>query len=196
MKLIAFADIHGSVKIINDIINKAKREKADFIICAGDISLFSGNLNKSFSKLKCGIPVIVIPGNHEDEAELKQLCRKFGFLYLHNGYYRIGNYLFIGHGGGGFSLRDEDFENIAKKIKKIIKRNDKVVLITHAPPYGTKLDSLPMGYVGCKSFTKFIKEAKPILHISGHLHETAGITDKIGNTKLINVSLKGRIIEI
>ncbi len=196
MKIIAFSDIHGSIKTINDIIKKAKNEKVDFIICVGDITYFGKDLDKLLFKLKCDIPLIIIPGNHEDENEVMKLCKKFGFLFLHNSSYRIGNYLFIGRGSGGFSLVDEEFEHIANKLKKTIKKSDKIILLTHAPPYGTRLDLLSVGHVGCNSFTKFIREVKPVLHISGHLHETAGFVDKIGKTRLINVSLKGRLIEI
>jgi len=77
-----------------------------------------------------------------------------------------------------------------------LKKNSKVVLITHGPPYGTRCDLMPQGHVGCKTYTKVDKELKPILHICGHLHETDSRRDKIGNTLVINPGAAGKIIRI
>ena len=79
----------------------------------------------------------------------------------------------------------------------MISKNKKNVLVFHQPPFGTKLDKISeVGHVGNKSMTKIIKSIKPILSVSGHIHETFNITDKIGKTILINPGPEGRIISI
>ena len=40
MKLLAFVDTHTSVKALQRIIKKAKKENPDLILCGGDISIF------------------------------------------------------------------------------------------------------------------------------------------------------------
>jgi len=113
------------------------------------------------------------------------------FIDLHKKIKTIDNFNFIGYGGGGFSQRDKELEEFSKKIKK-----ENVIFITHAPPYKTKLDKLPMGNVGSVSIRKFIEKIKPILFICGHLHENENKRQKLKQTLMINPGYKGEIIEI
>jgi len=101
-------------------------------------------------------------------------------------------------GGGGFSQTDKEFEKQSKKFKKFLKdHKDKAfVLVTHAPPYGTKLDYICKDHVGNKSIRKFIKENKVDLTIAGHLHETEGKIDKIDKSTIINPGREGRILNL
>ena len=195
MKLLTFVDVHGDTKAVDRLVNLAKKEKPDFLVCAGDISEFGENLKFLLECFK-GFNLIIIPGNHEDENHLKELCEKLGFIYLHKGCYEFNEYKFFGYGSGGFCKTDCRFESLAKKFKKLIKPGDKTILVTHAPPYGTNLDDICNEHMGCKSYTKFIKEAKIHLCICGHLHETSGNIDNIGKSTVINPGKHGRIITI
>ena len=195
MKILAFSDLHGNKRALNILLQKAKH--SDIIICAGDISIFSNNLKKIISRFKITKkPLIIIPGNHEHPKELNKI--NFPFLInLHKKVHRINNILFIGYGTDGFSLKDKKFEAFINKIKPKIKTNDKVILITHGPSYGTKLDKLPFfGHAGNKSYRKAILQIRPYLSISGHLHENFNKKDKLGKTFLINPGPEGKIINI
>ena len=199
MKILAFTDLHGDKVALNKIINRAKKEKIDLLICAGDLSNFGYNLKKLVLKLaQTKIPLLIIASNHDFEDELKNICLKLdSVIYLDKTSYQLNEYLFFGYGGGGFSHFDKEFENLAKKFKKTIRNNLKIILVTHAPPYGTSLDKLDhVGYCGSKSISNFIKEVKPILNICGHLHENANKKDKINKTLIINPGKKGEIINI
>ena len=58
--------------------------------------------------------------------------------------------------------------------------------MTHNPPHGVRTDKVaPLVHVGSKLIREFIEEKKPILAISGHIHEAFGI-DSIGQTLLLN----------
>jgi len=60
----------------------------------------------------------------------------------------------------------------------------KFILVTHNPPFGTKLDKVETGeHVGSKVIREFIEKEKPLLAISAHIHEAGGI-DKIGKTTI------------
>jgi len=75
MKILAFVDIHGNKIFLNEIIERAKREKPHIIVCAGDISNWGQNLNSILSKInKIGILTLIIHGNHESEDEIKKIC--------------------------------------------------------------------------------------------------------------------------
>ncbi len=196
MKLFTFTDTHGNLKKIDKIITQIKQEQPNIIICAGDISNFGKNLKESIEKFKeINIPFLIIPGNHETELDIREIANKFDFVInLHKASYEINNYIFFGFGEGGFTIENKRFEKIIPKFKKTLNKDSKTILVTHAPPYKTKLDSLKV-HVGCKSVRKFIEEIKPILHISGHIHENKNMIDTIGKTVVINPG-DGKIIEI
>lgn len=61
-----------------------------------------------------------------------------------------------------------------------------LILIIHQPPYDTKVDIIPSGaHVGSKSLRTFIEEYRPLVAVSGHVHESSAI-DTLGPTTLIN----------
>ncbi|MFC1728014.1 metallophosphoesterase [Nanoarchaeota archaeon] len=194
MKILAFVDTHGSLAALKRIEKMAK--DANILICAGDLSVFEQDLDLLIERLnKIGKPVLIIHGNHETEEEMKKSCSLFkNVTYFHKKVHVIDNYAFVGYGGGGFSVTDKKFETWTKKIKPKLK-NKKVVLVTHAPPYNTKVDNIMGDSCGNKSIRKFIENVKPVLSISGHLHECVG-TDKINKSRLINPGPAGKILII
>jgi Icc-related predicted phosphoesterase len=60
------------------------------------------------------------------------------------------------------------------------------LLLTHAPPHGTRLDRLKNGcHVGSKAVRTFIEKYQPSLCVCGHIHEAKG-EDRLGATALFN----------
>jgi Icc-related predicted phosphoesterase len=78
-------------------------------------------------------------------------------------------------------------EKIKEKWDMIPTNTD--ILITHGPAFG-KLDYTVFGKmnVGCENLLTRIKEIKPRIHVSGHIHEGAGIVHD-GDTLFINASV-------
>jgi Icc-related predicted phosphoesterase len=200
MKILAFVDMHGSLKALKKLQEKVKKNKPDLIICAGDFTVFEQNqdyLIHRFSKWK--VPVLMVHGNHEDQDLLENACSQTkNVLFMHGKTYNYDHTIILGHGGGGFSLRDKEFEKHAKDFEKKMAGFDKVILFTHAPPYKTKLDPVMGSPCGCKSIRNFIKKhnKKITVAISGHLHENSGKEDRIGKTRLINPTPYGKIIVV
>ncbi len=195
MKLLAFTDLHASKTKLKILLKKA--EFADILLCAGDISSFSHNLKKillNFKHLKK--PVLIIPGNHETPQDLEKVNLPF-LIPIHKKICKINNWVFIGYGTDGFSREDRGFERFILKAKEKIKPEDKVILVTHGPPYNTKLDYLPLyGHAGNKSYRRAISILKPDFYFSGHLHENFKKIDKIGKTLLLNPGPDGKLINI
>ena len=196
MKIIAFADPHESLVAIKEVEKKAAH--ADLIVCAGDISIFEQELEAFLYRInKIGKTVLLIHGNHEGSQITETLCQGLkNLVFIHKKMHRIGNYVFVGFGGGGFDDVDLDFERFMEKNRSRIRPDEKIVLITHGPPFGTKLDLIGKRHCGNKSYAKYIKELQPVLYVCGHFHETFGAKDKIGKTVLINPGPKGELIEI
>jgi len=201
MKLLAFTDTHGSLLALRRIEQKVKTQKPDLLVCAGDVSIFEHGIFGIMRRLnKLDKKIIIIHGNHEDDSTFRKLAKIFkNVIFIHKNHFIEGNVLFLGYGGGGFSVVDKEFENIAKnKFKKIIQKNKgkKIILVTHAPPYKTKLDKLVQGHCGNKSIRNFAEKNKIDFLVCGHLHENFGKEDKIKKTKVINPGPFGKIIII
>ncbi len=200
MKILAFTDLHLSSVAFKKIKSKVRKQNPDLLICAGDVSIFEEGLNFILSKLnKLKKKTLIIHGNHETSSVLRKLCKRYkNLIFIHKKQYQQNNHLFLAYGGGGFSLTDPDFYKTGKKFHKIIKKNKdkKIIFITHAPPYKTKVDLIVGSHCGNKTFRNFINKNKIDLHICGHLHETFGRKDKIKKTEVINPGPYGKIIRI
>ena len=199
MKILAFTDIHGSLHAIKRIEQKVKSQNPDLLVCAGDISIFEHGIIGILRRLnRLNREIVMIHGNHEDDSTFRKLQTLFkNIIFIHKKHFIKGNLLFIGYGGGGFSIVDKEFEKIGNsQFKQTIKNNHdkKIVLVTHAPPYRTKLDKLVDGHCGNKSIKQFVEKSKIEYLICGHLHENFGKEDKIGKTKIINPGPFGKII--
>ncbi len=190
MKILAFTDIHGGP--LNTVEKRSK--EADILACTGDFTIFGRGMKKIMAALgRMKKEVIIIHGNHEEESEVAEEAGKYKNIhFIHRKSMKYGGYEFIGYGGGGFALHDREFEKFVKRFEG--RKN--LILLTHAPPHGTKLDRLPFGHCGNKSYTGFIRKAKPSLVICGHIHENELEFDKIGKTAIINPGHHGLMIEI
>lgn len=200
MKILAFTDPHGSRSALKRIKQKTKSQKPDLLVCAGDISLFEHGISGILRGLnRLDKKTLIIHGNHEDSHTFVKYAKLFkNIIFIHKKHFIENNILFLGYGGGGFSIVDKGFENAAKKFKKIVKDNKKkkAILVTHAPPFRTKLDKLVEGHCGSKSIRHFVEKNKVDLLICGHLHENFNKEDKIKKTKVINPGPFGKIINL
>jgi Icc-related predicted phosphoesterase len=69
--------------------------------------------------------------------------------------------------------------------------------ICRPSPFGTALDAITEDWhVGVKDFTDFILKHKPLLAISGHIHESYKQKQVMGKTLLVNPGGDGEIFEI
>jgi uncharacterized protein len=197
MKILAFGDLHEDYYVLEILLKKA--QSADLILCSGDISVFGHGLEEAIEFLdSLGKKVICTHGNHESEYKLKKLCDKSkNIIFIHKSYAVVDDIIIVGYGGGGFSKYDEDMDKFSEKMKAVLSFFSSSILLTHAPPYGTKLDEMDINYhVGSKSIRKFIDVYQPSVSISGHIHETIKQTDKIKRTVLVNPGPEGAIIII
>lgn len=196
MKALAFVDLHGSKKNYDVIKKKVKKEKPDFLICAGDFTIFENDIKKLMYKLsKLNGKVFLVHGNHEEATVVRQLSKEYKNIeFIHGRVVKYKGITFVGWGGGGFTIRDVEFEAFIRSVKKKLKK-ERIVLVTHAPFYKTNLDLLGEGHNGNKSFTHFIKEFKVKVAICGHFHENSGMEDMIRKCKVYNPGPAGKVIE-
>ena len=129
--------------------------------------------------------------------EIQKSCKKFDFLVnIHLKKHKINNVVFFGFCTGGFSKVDHELEEAMLDLK--FNDKEKLVLVSHGPPFGTKLDYLEnlQSYRGSKTLREFIKKFHPKFVICGHLHENEKKEDKLGDTIILNPGKYGKIIEV
>lgn len=198
MKILCFTDTHGSSEAFS--VLKSKSRTVDLLICCGDFTIFERNMNSILKKFNSlGKPMLIIPGNHEISSSVEKACEKFkNITYINKSYYADDNVLILGLEGNGFTLKDRQFEKDSKRLLRIIKQHKekKVVLVTHAPPYGTAHDEIYEEHCGNESIRKFIEKVQPSYALCGHIHENNYSKDMIGKTKTLNPGPNGRFIRI
>lgn len=200
MKLLVFTDTHSSKTAEKKIIEKVKKYKPDLLLCCGDFSIFMHAAEEFLRKINSlKIKTFLIHGNHEDGKDIEELCKRHNHIeFFHNKIIKHDNVLFMGYGGGGFSLHDHDFKVVAKEFEKTIKKckDCKKIILLHQPPHKSGIDLIYGENAGNKTTKKFIEKHKIHLVFAGHLHENSGMEYKIKSTKYINPGPLGKIIDI
>jgi len=199
MRILAFTDVHESVTVMKKLEALCAKEKPDLCICAGDFTVFEQHLDEMMAWMaKLPVPVMLIHGNHEEEAVVRKLCQIHKrTLFLHKHLIEVNGVTFVDWGGGGFDERDAQFEKFAAIVRGRISEAKTVVFVTHQPPADSKVDYLWHQHVGNKSYTKFIKQHSNIVFaISGHLHENFGREDRMHGARIVNPGPQGRVLTI
>lgn len=204
MNVLLFADLHGNKTAFKKI--EAKAKTAGLLLCLGDFTLFGRDQKRILQEIDAlGKLCLVLHGNHETASDVQRDSQGLkNILFVHKKVLRIGHLIFMGYGGGGFSLRDKGFETIfsprfligVKKYKEAIGGQAKTVLLLHGPPYGSKVDDLEGHHCGNKSFQEFYLKNSIDYVFCGHIHETAGVVEHIKNTTIINPGLNGIVLEM
>jgi Icc-related predicted phosphoesterase len=203
MRILAASDLHGDIKAAEKLAEKAKKEKPDLIVLAGDLTIFGNGLEGLLAPFKSvKKKVAVIPGNHDSEADVFFLKKRYpDMIYdLHNYAFKIGDVGFFGCGLGNIGPNEITEDEIKRRVLNsygYIKNSKKKVMIVHIPPYKTKLDRVGKDVnIGSPAVREMIETLKPDKCICGHVHETFGLEEKLDKTEVINAGPKGKIIEI
>jgi hypothetical protein len=136
-----------------------------------------------------GVPALSIPGNCDSKRVL-QVLDKYG-VNLHEKCQTIDNVVFAGLGGSNITPFKTPFELTEAEIQEELaaltpSATDNWVLVTHAPPHGTKLDEIESGtHVGSKSIRRYVEQKQPSVLTCAHVHEARGI-EKLGRTIMVN----------
>lgn len=198
MKILALSDLHGDRILAKEMAKVAEENKVDFVILAGDLVGSDGTTEGIVGPFKeKGLEIGLIPGNHEGLAEIDFMAKKYNVKNLH-GYIlkKDGIGIFgCGYGNiGPFTLNEEEVFKTLEKGNDSLKDVTKKIMITHTHP---KDSVFGLGiFPGSEGIKKALDEFQPDIHICGHIHETEGIEEVVGKTRVINVGRKGKIIEL
>lgn len=204
MKIVALTDIHGRVQAADLIADDLK--SADLVILPGDLTTF-GKREEAAQIVdavrKHNANVLAVMGNC-DYPEVEQYLTDEG-LCIHRSHRRVNGVVFAGLGGSLKcpipTLNEWTEEQVAEHLEAAVKgapADVPLVLVSHQPARNTITDlAANGGHVGSTAVRDFIERHKPILCLSGHIHEAQG-TDSIGPTTLVNPGpfMEGRYVVV
>ena len=197
-KILAVGDIHGDTGLVKKLAKKAEKENVDLVILAGDMTFVEDsteNLIGPFIKAKK--QVLLIPGNHESNATADFMAQMYpGTKNIHGYSFKKDGLGVFGAGGGDviFATPDKEIFEALQKGHDRLGDVEKKIMVTHMHPRGSKSEF--SGWPGSRAVKKAMKKFKPNVLINAHIHEASGVEEKVGKTKVINVSRKAKIFEI
>jgi len=197
MKLLIFSDLHGDTRTLSRLMDI----EADYYFAAGDMVTWARGYAAIGDVLRrrSGM-VYVLPGNHESESDIADMCDAYGLHTFHGGVLEIDGFYVAGLGYSNptpFNTPGEYTEaEIASRLKPFHGLKP-LVLICHCPPYGTPLDLTSAGdHCGSTSILRFIETERPRRFFCGHIHEAAGVTARIGETVGVNTGKQGYLLDL
>jgi uncharacterized protein len=197
VRILVFSDIHGDLHALARILE----QPADVYIAAGDLATFRKGLDRCGNVLKSlGERLWVLPGNHETHDDTRELCRRYGFVDFHRRVLQTKSVTWAGLGYSNITPFNTPGEYSEEEIAEALAAFDGIAglhLVVHFPPHGTKLDEFAPGkHAGSPALRKWVERERPPFLFCGHIHETAGLSDKLGETLCINVGKEGYTVEI
>jgi len=212
------SDIEGAIDNSEIAANKLSRSNIDLIVIAGDTyeneqkrrkpkyPNSTDNLAELVEGIepiaKLGVPVYVIPGNHENITIYNQgifrLQKRYPNVINADGKsFDLDGLNIVGMGGyynsnsvaqGGKVLEKSDYQKARGQLMSF-HDSDMTVLITHSPPKtDRKIDYVyGVGNVGDANITALMT-AKSIFVVCGHIHERGGNWTEIGDSSAWNAA--------
>jgi uncharacterized protein len=197
VRLLIFSDIHNDWKTLEQLL----AVEADYYIAAGDQVTWAKGVERCGEILqKRGDKVYVLPGNHESADQVANMCARFGLHNFHERHFQVGKWRVAGLGYSNPTPFDTPGEYSETQLADRLTRFadlDPLVLVCHAPPFGTPLDEIRSGlHAGSHSVRDFIQKHQPAYFFCGHIHEAEGVEVEIGKTRAKNVGKKGHLLEL
>jgi Icc-related predicted phosphoesterase len=185
MRFLVVSDIHGKTAVTEWINSVAEREDADRVLVLGDITDFGPNevAERILGPIKK--EVYALPGNC-DPLSLPGTIAKVA-VDMHGKTADLDGFYVAGLGGSNPTIFNTPFELDEDTIYNMLRpiSRDGMILMVHVPPFGVN-DMIPSGLnVGSTSVLKIVEEFRPILVLSGHIHEDYGV-QHIGGTTFVN----------
>jgi len=161
-RALVFSDLHNDLKTLQKLLET----EADYYFAAGDLVSWERGRDKMAEAMKPRADrMYVLPGNHESESDIAALCERHGFVNFHDGVLEVAGWHIGGLGYSSptpFNTPGEYSEaELAEHLVKFAGLSP-LIMICHAPPYGTELDRIQQGLHGGRtSLLDFIEKYQP-----------------------------------
>lgn len=200
MKILSAGDIHGDRKLAETLADQAERENVDLVVLTGDLTDAETSTEGIMGPfVKRNRKVLLVPGNHESIATADFLAELYGQKNIHGYSIKHKDVGFFGCSGvniGMHQLPEEEIFDLLKQGFGYIKDSKVKIMVTHVHPSESTMEKFSRFVPGSKGVRKAIDMLKPDLLLCSHVEEASGLEEKIGDTRVVNVAKKGRIIEV
>lgn len=200
LKVLAFADLHADKRLLKSLKKRALDEEVDLVLICGDFTDWNEEAPKGLVQgfLDINKPVAILSGNHESTTTSAVLADMYGVTHLHG---RSLSYKGVGIFGcgsctqiGPHSIEEDEMMTRLDIAHSKIATLTRKLMVTHEHPADSTME---MGmFPGSNSIRDAIHKFKPDVLVCGHIHEAEGVEEIIGNTRVVNVSKRGRVIEL
>jgi uncharacterized protein len=191
--MLAFSDLHRDVGQARRLAEMAG--DVDVVIAAGDFASIHQGLAETLEPLQqVDTPTLVVPGNNETEAALRDACEAWNAAtVLHGEGTEIDGTRFWGLGAGvpvtpwdwSFDLDEE------RAAEMLAGCPDGAVLVLHSPPMGHVDNGL-----GSEAILAAVERTRPPIAVCGHIHECWGRESTLGDSRIVNLGPAGTLLEV
>lgn len=196
--MLAFSDLHCDLAQAGVLVEMSR--EADVVAGVGDFASVHRGLERTIKALaEISTPTLLVPGNNETEAELRDAAAGWeAATVLHGESAEIDGVEFFGLGGGipttpwdwSFDLDEDEARSALEPCP------EGGVLLVHSPPRG-HVDAAGDGrHLGSHAILEAIERAKPRLAACGHIHDSWGEESEVGPTRVMNLGPAGTLVEL
>ena len=199
MKLLLFSDVHCDVSAARRIVEQSTT--VDVVIGAGDFANCRRGLEDTIDVFRSITrPTILVAGNAESTDELQHACNEWpAAQVLHGTGTTVAGVDFFGLGA---AVPETPFGEWSYDISEETARQlladcpTAGVLVTHSPPRGFVDRDSNGRSLGSSAILEAIVRSQPRLVVCGHIHASAGRTEHVGATPVVNAGPMGTVYEL
>jgi Icc-related predicted phosphoesterase len=191
VRIAVLTDIHGTYAVAIEIVRYAA---ADVVVIGGDLTTVGSvrEAEAAIDRFTSVAPVLFCIAGNMDLPQHDQMYERKGISLNGHGVV-LGDVGIFGVSAAPLSTLHTTYERTENELLEEmehgyadVRNAAKKILISHAPPYGSRVDIIHAGYhVGSTAVRDFIEDRKPDVVACGHIHEGRG-SDTIGTTVIIN----------
>ncbi len=173
LRILACSDMHNSQRAADMIARLAESGDYDVVMVAGDFTTVGPvSFIRDFLS-RISIRVFAVPGNCDPLESVEAL--EDADASVHNTQMEFKGLKFFGFGGalpgGGMPFEVEE-DIIERSLRSVAAEGG--VLLTHMPASGMNDLTRSGRHAGSEGIMRVVNEFAPILHVSGHIHESRG----------------------
>lgn len=178
MTIFNVTDLHGRLDHLESA--HAAMAAADLVVVSGDITNFGGRreAERILDRLAEVNPKILAVAGNCDRRSVDAYLSERG-INLHAMRREMVGVQFTGLGGSlsGPAPTPNTYseEELRRALGELDAPGDTVVLVSHQPPFDTVADRIAANrHVGSRAVRDYIERVRPILCLTGHIHESVG----------------------
>jgi Icc-related predicted phosphoesterase len=190
MRLVEFSDLHRDAAMAEAIVRDGC--DADVVVGAGDFATCGLGLQDTLPIFRrIPVPLVLVPGNHDDLDELRSACADWPLAHvLHGQSVTIEGIAFFGIGYGSGVVNPEPWNKTldeSEAAQMLGRCPEHAVLVSHSPPWGIADRQKDGRHDGSRALGDAILLRRPRIVICGHIHNGWGQSGNIGRTPVHNI---------